>query len=192
MVGGLATFQGAIKTSQPHAWLFVLRYRPRAAILGAIVLVLLAASTLLLTGVDIWFDWLAQVRRASDLTWDLGGIAVPRFLPPGVGYIVVAACIVAVWFVPRRDPGPPLGVLSVIGTLSLHTFGMLFLVPAMLVIRRELALIAALFITTYSYEGSWAGILVVAGSLAVVMFGGKRLAPLVSEAAVTSPAPAPA
>jgi hypothetical protein len=44
--------------------------------------------------------------------------------------------------------------------LSLHIFGLLFLVPAMLSIRREAALLAAICIATYSYEGAWAGILI--------------------------------
>jgi hypothetical protein len=50
-VGGLATLIGAIKVSQPHAWLFVLRHRPRAAIGGAIAIALLAAASLVFTGV---------------------------------------------------------------------------------------------------------------------------------------------
>ena len=181
MVAGLAAFQGAIKVSQPHSWLFTLRHRRRAAIIGAVGLVAFAAATVAITGLGVWFDWLGQVQLASDPSWDLGGIAVPRFLPPGMGLLVVIVCVVAVWFVPRRDPGPPLGVLSVVGSLSLHTFGLLFLVPAMLVIRRELALIAACFVATYSYEGTWAGILVVTLSLAASLFGNDRVSLWVAE-----------
>jgi hypothetical protein len=94
-IGALATFTGAVKVSQPHAWIFVLRHRWRAAILGAVALAAIVLATLPLTGIDLWFDWVAQLRRAGDVTWDLGGFAVPRFLPPGVGLVVALACLVA-------------------------------------------------------------------------------------------------
>ena len=178
LVGGLATVVGAVKVSQAHAWLYVLRHRPRAAIGGAVVAVVAVAATIPLTGIDLWFDWLAQLRLATDTTWDLGGFALPRFLPPGVGYVVAVVCLVAVWFVPRERAGAWVGVLSVVGSLSLHIFGLLFLVPAMLVIRREAALMAAIFIATYSYEGAWGGIVIVTVALAVREFGGERLASL--------------
>jgi hypothetical protein len=159
-VGALSVAVGAVKVSQVHAWLYALRHRPRAAIGGAIAALLLVAVTLPITGTSLWFSWLDQLRLASDTTWDLGGFAIPRFLPPGVGYVVIVACLVAVWFVPRERAGAWVGVLSVIGSLSLHIFGLLFLVPAMLFIRVEAALLAAVFIATYSYLGAWAGILV--------------------------------
>jgi hypothetical protein len=103
----------------------------------------------------------AQLRLAADPTWDLGGFALPRFLPSGLGLLIAAACLVAVWLAPRRNTGAWVGLLSVVGSLSLHIFGLLFLVPAMLVIRREVALVAAICIATYSYQGAWAGIALV-------------------------------
>jgi hypothetical protein len=168
LVGGLATIVGAVKVSQPHPWLYVLRYRPRAALGAALVIGLLVAFTLVLTGVGLWFDWLAQLQLAGDPVWDLGGFAIPRFLPPGLGYVIAAACLVGVWFVPRERAGAWIGVLSVVGSLSLHIFGLLFLIPAMLVIRREAALVAAIFVATYSYQGAWAGILICVVGLALV------------------------
>jgi hypothetical protein len=181
-IGALATFIGAIKVSQPHSWIFVLHHRRRAAILGAVVLAAIAASTLVFTGIDVWFEWIAQLKRGSDTTWDLGGFALPRFLPPGVGYAVAAACLVAAAFVPRRNPGPWLGLLSVVGTVSLHSFGLLFLVPAMLIVRREVAIIAAAFVATYSYEGAWAATVIVAGALSVAAFAPDRWRPMAAEA----------
>lgn len=169
-VGGLATAIGAIKVSQPHTALFVLRHRPAAAIVGGVGLLMLAVVTLPLVGFDAWHGWVNSLRLAGDPTWDLGGFAMPRFLPPGVGLAVAGACLVAVWFVPRRDAAPWIGLLSVVGALSLHIFGLLFLVPALLVIRREAALVAAICIATYSYEGAWAGILI----CAVVFLAGLR------------------
>ena len=72
--------------------------------------------------------------------------------------------------------------MSVVGALSLHIFGLLFLVPAMLVIRLEAALLAAIFIATYSYEGAWAGIAICVAGLAVVERA-ARTRPLAAEAA---------
>jgi hypothetical protein len=177
LIGGLATVVGAVKVSQAHAWLYALRHRRRAALAGAVVAGLIVLATLPITGPQPWFDWVNQLRLAGDTTWDLGGFAIPRFLPPGLGYAVVAACLIAVWFVPRERAGAWVGVLSVIGSLSLHIFGLLFLVPAMLVIRREAALMAAIFIATYSYEGAWAGILTVAAALAYEEWVAHRSAP---------------
>jgi hypothetical protein len=174
-VGGLATLVGAVKVSQPHAWLYVLRHRPRAALGAALVAALIVAATLPLTGIGAWFDWIAQLRLAGDPAWDLGGFASPRFLPPGVGLVLAVVCLVAVWFVPRERAGAWVGLLSVGGSLSLHIFGLLFLVPAMLVIRREAALIAAICIATYSYDGAWGGIIIVTVALAARELGGQRL-----------------
>jgi hypothetical protein len=185
LVGGLATAVGAIKVSQPHAWLYVLRQRPRAAIVGALVAALVVAATIPLTGLGAWFDWVAQLRLAGDTTWDLGGFAIPRFLPPGLGYVVAVVCVLAVWFVPRERAGAWVGLLSVVGSLSLHIFGLLFLVPAMLLIRRELALMAAIFIATYSYEGAWTGIVICAVGMAVVEWAARTRSPVGTGAGLT-------
>jgi hypothetical protein len=167
-VGVLATVVGAIKVSQPHPWLYVLRHRPRGALIGVVAVVGVVAATVLVTGLQPWFDWSSQLRLASDPTWDLGGFAVTRFLPPGLGLIVATTCVMAVVFVPTERAGAWVGLLSVVGALSLHIFGLLFLVPAMLLIRIEAALVAAVFVATYSYEGAWAGILICAAGMLVV------------------------
>jgi hypothetical protein len=167
LLGVLATIVGAVKVSQPHPWLYVLRRRPRAAIGGALAVIVAVTATLPLTGIGLWFDWVAQLRLAGDPTWDLGGFAITRFLPAGLGFVVGLACIVAVFIVPRERAGAWIGLLSVVGALSLHIFGLLFLVPAMLVIRREAALVAAICIATYSYNGAWAGIAICAAGMVV-------------------------
>ncbi len=114
---------------------------------------MLVLATLPLTGIQIWFDWLAQLRRASDPHWAYGGFAMTRFVPTLVGVAVALACLVSVWFVPRRDGGPWVGLLSTVGAVSLHTFGLLFTIPAMLAIRLEIALVAACLIATSSDSG---------------------------------------
>jgi hypothetical protein len=185
-LGVLSAFIGAIKVSQPHAFVFVLRHRWRACAIGAACVAGVAIATLPLTGIDLWFDWLAQIGRAGEPGWDLGGFALPRYLPPGVGYAVAAICLVAVWFAPRRDPAPWLGVLSVIGSLSLHIFGLLFLLPAMLGIRREAAIVAAAFVATYAYVGAWAGTAIVLWCLLVGTFGRASWRAMVTERAGTA------
>ena len=99
-----------------------------------------------------------------------------------MGLVVAIACIVGVWFVPRERAAAWIGVLSVVGALSLHIFGLLFLVPAMLLIRIEAALLAAIFIATYSYEGAWAGIAICVAGL-VVAERAARTRPIAAEPA---------
>ena len=137
-----------------------------AVICGLAALGVIVALTLPLTGVDLWFDWFAQLRRASDPGWDLGGLAVTRFLPGLPGLAFVGLCLAAAWFVPKRTAGEWIGVVSTVGSASLHIFGMLFLGPALLTIRRELALLSVIAITTYSYLGSWVGIAIGAAAFA--------------------------
>src|SRR6185503_3965450 len=55
----------AIKVSHPHAWLYVLRRRPREAIVGASLIVALIALTVPITGLQLWGDWLNQIRLAA-------------------------------------------------------------------------------------------------------------------------------
>ena len=71
----------------------------------------------------------------------------------------------AVLVVPNRHAGAWIGLLAVIGSPSLRVFGLLFALPAMLVIRREIALVAGLLIATYTFEGWWIAVGLVTGSL---------------------------
>lgn len=166
MVGGLATFVGAVKVSQPHAWVYALRHRPRAALAGLVVATLVTAMTLSLTGTDLWRSWVEQLRLATDPAWASGGFALSRYLPESVGLAIAIVCLAAVPFVPWRSAGAWIGLLSVIGTLSLHIFGLLFLLPAMLIIRREIALLVAILVTTYRPDAIWAAVLICTITLA--------------------------
>lgn len=174
--GLLAALSGAFKSSQVQPWLFLLRHRPAAAAVAAIIVLAAVALSLPLTGIDPWFEWLRQLGRATDPTWDLGGIALGRFTPAGVGLAVTILTSLAVLLLPTRSGAPAwIGILSVWGTPSLHSFGLLFLIPAIILIRRELALIAAALIATTTYQGSWAGIvLVTAAMLGSLRYPGLR------------------
>src|SRR5699024_1012717 len=64
--GVLGALVGVVKVSQVHAWLYVLRRRPKAAALGISVVGIVVLATLPLLGTDRWFEWLAQLNRAAD------------------------------------------------------------------------------------------------------------------------------
>jgi hypothetical protein len=180
-LGLLSATIGALKVSQLQPWLFLARHRPAAAVVGGAAVVGLVALSLPLTGANLWVDWLAQLGRATDPAWELSGIALTRFTPPGVGLIVTVVATLAVVVLPNRTGAAAwIGLLSVWGTPSLHPFGLLFLIPAMLVVRRELALIAAMLIATTTYEGSWAGIILVT----VAFVGAVRYRELAEPAVV--------
>jgi Glycosyltransferase family 87 len=169
--GILATAVGALKASQVQPWLYLLRRNWRAAVVGALAVGGLAILTLPILGTQVWFDWLAQLGRANDPTWILAGAGIARSFPWWVGDLVVLVSMALVLVVPNRHAGAWIGLLAVIGSPSLRVFGLLFALPAMLLIRREIALIAGLLIATYTFEGWWLAIGLVTGSLLL----GRRL-----------------
>ncbi|HSG87220.1 MAG TPA: glycosyltransferase 87 family protein [Candidatus Limnocylindrales bacterium] len=156
-----ATIIAAFKVSQLHPWLYQLRRRPSSAVLGGLAFGLVVLATVPLTGIDLWFEWLDQVRRASDPEWAIGGLGLGRYLGPAIGTAVAVACVAAVLIVPRREAGAWIGVLSVVGSLSLRTYGILFLLPAGYRLRREIGLVAFAFIGTFTEAGMWLGIVIV-------------------------------
>ena len=87
--GLLAAFVGALKVSQVHAWLYVLRRRPAAAVIGLVAFALLAVVTLPVVGLPLWFDWLSQAGRSGDPSWPYIGaplsilVGLPRRPRPG-------------------------------------------------------------------------------------------------------------
>jgi len=161
----LSTLLPAVKLGQFHAWLHVLRQRPRTALLGAAVVAALAAATLPLLGAAAWADWLSQLRRAGDPTWLYGGFSLVRLLPT-LGYAVVISAGIAVLFVKGPRAGALVGALMIVGAPSLYLSGALMLLPALVSIRREIALIGAALIATSTYAGAWLGILIVAVAIA--------------------------
>jgi hypothetical protein len=169
--GLLASAVGALKASQVQPWIYLLRRNWRAAAMGAVAVVGLAVVTLPILGTQVWLDWLAQLGRANDPSWILAGAGIARSLPWWVGDLVVLVSMALVAIVPNRHAGAWIGLLAVIGSPSLRVFGLLFALPAMLLVRREIALIAALLIATYTFEGWWLAIGMVTGSLLL----GRRL-----------------
>ncbi len=160
-IGALSTLLPAIKVGQFHVWLHVMRRRPRAALAGAVVVAVLVVFTLPLTGASAWTDWLAQVQRAADPGWRLGGFSLVRLVPT-LGYAVVISAGVLAFFVGGPRAGALVGALLVVGAPSLYLSVTLMLLPALVTIRREIALVGAALIATSTYAGAWLGILIVA------------------------------
>lgn len=164
-IGWYAATVASVKVTQIHAWLAVLRRDWRAAFAGVVPWAILALITLPIVGLTIYLDWFAQLGRASDPTWPSMGPSLLRYLPAAVvGILTVASLGVAVW-VRGSDTGAWLGLLMLLVAPNMHDFNGLFLMPAMLRIRREFAILAALLTSSATAEGWWLGIAIVVGSM---------------------------
>ncbi len=169
--GVLGAFVAAVKVSQVQAWIYVLRRRPPAAMIGLAVFALVALVMLPLVGIHLWFDWLAQAGRAGDPKWPAIGFPLSRYLGQPVGLALTVMSVVAVFFVPPRQAGAWIGILMVLGAPSLHIFGLLFLLPAMRLVRREIGLLAAILVATYAHVFIWAAVAMLALSLLAPRLG---------------------
>jgi hypothetical protein len=159
--GVLAAVTPALKLTQPHAWAALLRRRPLAALLGLIVAAAVALATLPLVGVGTWQAWIAQLGRAADPAWELRGSSLVQLLPGLLSPAATGLTVVLVMLVPTRRLGAVAGLLLVLGAPSLRSYGVLFLLPAMLAVRGDVALVAVILIGTGVMPGVWAGILLV-------------------------------
>ena len=172
--GAKATLVAAVKASQVHAWAYLFLHRPKAALGGLACLGVLVVATLPAVGVALWAGWIQQLQRAADPQWIYGGNGIGRIMPPALALVVAAASVLALrWVTPTRA-GVWVGVLAVVGGLSVHTYGLLFLVPAMLHIRREIALVGAMFIGARNP----AGILIGATIIVVATFASAPVSAL--------------
>jgi hypothetical protein len=160
--GVLAAAVGALKVTQLLPVLFLARRRFKAAVIGLATLAAVAVVTLPLTGISIYVDWLAQLQRAADPNWTVGGVALGRRL--GVPDLILAACGIAMALSVRgRDAVAWLGIALLIATPSVHGYTFLFLLPGLLTIRRDWAiLLATLFLGVYHAIGWWMACLLVA------------------------------
>ena len=165
--GLLAALIPATKVSQGHAFVGLLRLRPRAAIFGALAVAMAVAALLPLVGPSVWVAWLEQLARAADPTWPLRGSSLTRDLPAIATTAFAGLTMLAALAVPRARAGAWIGLLTVIGAPTLRLQGVIFAVPAMLELRRELCLVAAILVATYTFEGLWLGIGLVAVAYAL-------------------------
>jgi hypothetical protein len=166
--GILGAFVGALKVSQVHAWVYVLRRRPAAAAIGLIFFGMIALLTLPLVGVPMWFDWLSQAARSGDPDWLYIGAPLSIFVGQSIALVFSVLSVLAVFVVPPRRASAWIGILSIVGAPSLHMFGLLFLLPGMVLIRREIALVAAILVATYQAVPIWIAVVLVAWTLAAM------------------------
>jgi hypothetical protein len=152
----------AVKVAQFHSLAYLSLRRPIAAGIGLVALLLVVVATIPITGLAIWGDWIDQLRLAADPSWGYGGFGIARVAPPAIAAVVLIGSLVGLLLVPKRDPGPGVGILTVLGATSLHAYGMLFLVPAGLRIRREAFIVAILLTGSLLTSWMWLGILLVA------------------------------
>ncbi len=148
--GILATLVGALKFVQVLPLLYLARRRIRAALMGVAVVGAVALTTLPVTGLAIYGDWLAQLNRASNPAWITGGMGLVHHY--GIPDLLLLAIGMAIALVLRgRDSVAWLGLALVVATPSVHGFTFLFLLPALLTIRRDIAIpIGALYLIYYS------------------------------------------
>jgi hypothetical protein len=190
--GILGAFVGALKVSQVHAWVFVLRRRPAAAAIGLIFFGMIALVTLPVVGVPMWFDWLSQAARSGDPDWLYIGAPLSIFVGQSIALVLSVLSVLAVFVVPPRRAGAWIGILSIVGAPSLHMFGLLFLLPGMILIRREIALVAAILVATYQAVSIWVAIVLVAWTLAAMdrwptVLAARRAQPETQDALVLTP-----
>jgi hypothetical protein len=163
--GLMAGIVPALKASLPHPWLALLRRRPSAALAGLLVLGGVAVASIPLLGVDSWRAWLDQLGRASDPSSPLAGASLAHGLPAAAQLAIDLGTGLVCFRVPVARLGAWTGLLTVLGAPSLRIFGVLFALPAFLVVRREIALVCAFLVATYTFKGLWMGVLLLTTAL---------------------------
>ena len=115
-------------------------------------------ATLPLVGPGLWLDWAGQAGRAGDPTWPYVGGPLSRAVGQPIGLAITVLSGVLAFLVPWRLAAAWVGILVVVGAPSLHIFGLLFLLPAMLTVRREVGLLVATLVATYVFAIIWLGV----------------------------------
>ncbi|HEX7590457.1 MAG TPA: glycosyltransferase 87 family protein [Candidatus Limnocylindrales bacterium] len=156
--GVLAAGVGVFKYTQLLTLVWLLRRRPRAAILGGLVLAALVVALLPITGIGVYWDWLAQLGRGADPNWALAGAPLSSVMGRPVAMVAAAIAVLAMFLVKGRDAGAWVGIALLVAAPSIHGYGMLFLLPALLILRRDLAIVLAIAVATYNPDLWWISI----------------------------------
>jgi hypothetical protein len=154
-VNGLqAAGVGALKVLQLVPVLYLARRRFRAAVIALLAIAAIALIMLPFTGLSIYGDWWAQLNRANDPSWHMGGVALSRVLGlPDLPFELIGLAIILT--IRGRDSAAWLGIAMVIMTPSIHDYGFLFVLPALLTLRRDLAIPLAAFFLGYYHTYAW-------------------------------------
>ena len=167
--GLLAAFVSALKVSQVHAWLYVLRRRPAAAVDRSRALRAAGAGDA--SGRRRPTCGSTGSRKPAAPATRRGRTSGRRYRSSSVcpwPWSLTVLSVVAVFFVPPRRASAWIGILALVGAPAVHMFTLLFLLPAMLLVRREIALVAAILVATFVASYIWVAIVLVAWSLAAM------------------------
>lgn len=164
--GIMAAGVGIFKYTQLLTLVWLLRPRPRAAILGGLALAAVVLLLLPFTGISVYWDWLAQLGRGADPNWALAGAPLSSVMGRPVAMAAAAAAVLAMFFVRGRDAGAWVGIALLVAAPSIHGYGMLFLLPTLLILRRDMAIVLAIAVATYNPDLWWIAIAVAGGALA--------------------------
>jgi Glycosyltransferase family 87 len=192
-INGLqAAAVGVLKVTQLLPVLYLARRRFRAAVVSGLLLVALFVVFLPLTGLAVYGDWFAQLQRADGPAFAGAGIPLSRIL--GVPDLAMAAIGIAIVLLARgRDAAAWLGIAMILSAPSMHGYGMLFLLPGLLTLRRDVAIaLAALFLGNYHGYAWWLAVLMVAYLLVASRRWSWLRASAGPAAAEPDPAAAPA
>jgi Glycosyltransferase family 87 len=172
LIGWYAATVASVKATQLQAWLAMARRGPKATLLGASPWVIVVIVTLPLVGFGLYVEWLGQLSRASDPSWPAMGPSLLKYLPSPIVIALTVASFGLALRLRGPDTGIWLGLTMLVLAPNMHDFQGLFLLPAMLRIRREFAILAALLTATATAEGWWLGIAIAVGT----MLAGRRWA----------------
>jgi hypothetical protein len=155
LLNGLqAAAVGALKVTQLVPVLFLARRRLRAAVFAVLAIATCALLMLPFTGVSVYGEWLAQLARANDPSWHEGGVPLSRVLGlPDLPFELAGLAIVLT--VRGRDAAAWLGIAMIVMAPSIHDYGFLFLIPALMTLRRDLTITLAAFFLGYYHTYAW-------------------------------------
>jgi len=157
---------GAAKSTQLLALVWLLRLRPRAAIIGGAALAAVALAMLPFTGLTLYRDWMDQLGRAADLSWAPAGAPLDFMIGRPLALVAAGLAVGAMFFVRGRDAGAWIGIAMLVAAPSLHGYGMLLLLPTLLILRRDIAITMAILIARYNPYSWWLSIGIAAICLA--------------------------
>ncbi len=192
VVNGLqAAGVGALKVLQLVPVLYLARRKFRAAVVALLAIAAIALVVLPFTGLSVYGDWWAQLNRANDPSWRMGGLPLSRVLGvPDLPFELIGLAIILT--VRGRDSAAWLGIAMVIMTPSIHDYGFLFVLPGLLTLRRDLAIPLAAFFLGYYHTYAWyTGIMVLSYILISSQRWGWLRAPVQLDGA-SDPLPATA
>ena len=163
--GVLAAAVGIVKVSQVQPWVLEARHNWRGAVLGAALFGGIALATLPCTGLSVYADWLHQLQRAANPAWRSIGWPLAEYLPEPLPLVITLGSIPVVALLPRRDAAVWTGLLMIAASATILNYSWIFAMPAMLRVRREVALVVAFGWTTYQPGVSWAAFALLALTL---------------------------